>query len=190
MLSWMDAASGVLGVRVIMCECHELYKEQWSREWKGLGRWRGGVVMVDVQAGGAHHTQIDIAPLLDDVGSFRIPDRCPPDRAPPRRAALRSRRGSSDAPSPGQDLEGRDKGAKSTGRPCHMSLLPHAPELRLAECSSNRQCNRFSKGRSMDLRGNSSSPLTQQALAAPSPGMATCGAARARRGRRAHRPAA
>ena len=71
MLSWMDAASGVLGVRVIMCECHELYKEQWSREWKGLGRWRGGVVMVDVQAGGAHHTQIDIAPLLDDVGSFR-----------------------------------------------------------------------------------------------------------------------
>ena len=136
------------------------------------------------------HTQIDVAPLLEDMGSFRIPDRCPPDRAPPRRAALRSRRGSSDAPSPGQDLEGRDKGAKSTGRPCHMSPSPHAPELRLAECSSNRQCNRFSKGRGGDLRGNSSSPITQQALAAPSPGMATCGAARARRGRRAHRPAA
>ena len=41
----------------------------------------GGVVLVDVRAGGAHHTQIDVAPLLEDVGSFRIPDRCPPDRA-------------------------------------------------------------------------------------------------------------
>jgi hypothetical protein len=61
MLGWMDAASGVLGVRDIMCECHEPYKEQWSREWKGAGRWRGGVVLVDVRAGGAHHTQIDVA---------------------------------------------------------------------------------------------------------------------------------
>ena len=48
----------------------------------------------------ADHTQIDVAPLLEDMGSFRIPDRWPPDRAPPDRAALRSRSGSSDAPSP------------------------------------------------------------------------------------------
>ena len=40
----------------------------------------------------ARHTQIDVAPLLEDMGSFRIPDRCSPDRAPPRRAALRSAR--------------------------------------------------------------------------------------------------
>ena len=76
MLGWIDAASGVLGVWDIMCECHDLYNEQWSREWKGVERWRGGVVLMAVRArGGAHHTQIDVVPLLEDVGSFRIPDR-------------------------------------------------------------------------------------------------------------------
>ena len=34
--------------------------------WTGVGRWRGDVVLVDVRAGGAHHTQIDVAPLLED----------------------------------------------------------------------------------------------------------------------------
>ena len=100
MLGWMDAATVVLGVRDIIihmwvpCGCHALCTGQRSRVWKGLGRWRGGVVLVKVRAGGNHHTQIDAAPLLEDVRSFRIPDRRSPDRAPPLRAALRSLRGS------------------------------------------------------------------------------------------------
>ena len=77
-------------------------RRRCRRAWTPRGGppgWRG-VGPLSPRPGGAHHTQIDVAPLLEDMGSFRIPNRCPPDRAPPRRAALRSRRGSSDAPSP------------------------------------------------------------------------------------------
>ena len=96
MLGWVDAATGVPGGRDVICGFHELCTEQWCREWKGVGSWK--VVWLSGQ--GSHHTQIDVAPLLDDVGSFRVPDRCPSDRAPSLRAALRSLRGFSDAPSP------------------------------------------------------------------------------------------
>ena len=85
MLGWMDAATKVLGVRDIICGCHDLCTEGngagCGRVWEGDGD--GGVVLVNVRAGGTHHTQIEAAPLLEDVGSFRIPDRSSPDRAPP-----------------------------------------------------------------------------------------------------------
>jgi hypothetical protein len=54
MLGWIDTASGLLGVWDILCECHELHKEQWSRQGvEGSGRvWEGGEVVRCWTAGG------------------------------------------------------------------------------------------------------------------------------------------